>query len=62
MIQIIISVIVGMFLYDIILKSIGGAIISAAFNNKDTRDTVKKTFGEQIEELKRQKEKDVEKM
>ncbi len=53
--EIITSVIIGCFIYNILLKSLGNAIIKTAFSDKETKEQVKKTFREKVEESARKK-------
>jgi len=57
-IETILNVIIGLFIYNIIIKAIGNVILDKAFNNEDTRETVKKTFQEKLQELKDKKTND----
>jgi len=56
-IETILSVIMGLFIYNIIMKAIGNVILEKAFNNDKTREQVKKTFQEKLDELSKEKTK-----
>jgi len=53
--EIILSVIVAMFIYDIVLKAIGSVLLKHSLTDEDKKQ-VRKTFQERIEEKKKERD------
>lgn len=53
--ELIIYVIIGFFIYDVILKTVSRVLIKMIFTDDELDKQIKKTFDEKIDELKTKK-------